>query len=285
ICYLDRGIGAAIRRAHTRLPGGDKNPLAIIRIPRERMVGCGIASSLVHEVGHQASVLLELNQSLLPLLKERQKGTNETAWKLFERWLSEILADFWAIAKLGITATSGLMAVLSLPRAFVFRCNLDDPHPFPYIRVKISCAIGKVLYPYHPWERLYTLWENFYPLSGVGDEIKEIINTIESNLSEFVEVLVNHCPKKLKGASLKKVRGLNRAATPEELRQNYKDLKKNISLLKAVAPCFAFTLIGIAKVEGLLKPEEEGEIINRLLKEWAINRKIQFYKTCILLKK
>lgn len=52
VCYLDRGVGAAIRRARTRLPGGGDNPVAIIRVPRERMVGSGIASSLVHEVGH-----------------------------------------------------------------------------------------------------------------------------------------------------------------------------------------------------------------------------------------
>lgn len=51
ICYLDRGVGAAIRRARTRLPGGGSNPVAVIRVPRERMVGSGIASSLIHEVG------------------------------------------------------------------------------------------------------------------------------------------------------------------------------------------------------------------------------------------
>ena len=51
ICYLDRDIGAAIRRARTRMPGGGENPVAIIRVPRERMIGTGIASSLVHEVG------------------------------------------------------------------------------------------------------------------------------------------------------------------------------------------------------------------------------------------
>ncbi len=43
ICYLDRDIGAAIRRARTRLPGGGQNPVAVIRVPRERMVGTGIA--------------------------------------------------------------------------------------------------------------------------------------------------------------------------------------------------------------------------------------------------
>jgi len=46
VCYLDRGMGAAIRRARTRLPGGGKSPVAVIRFPRERMVGSGIASSL-----------------------------------------------------------------------------------------------------------------------------------------------------------------------------------------------------------------------------------------------
>ena len=73
ICYLDRGIGAAIRRARTRLPGGGENPVAIIRVPRERMVGTGIASSLVHEVGHQAAALLDLVDSLRPVLRGLQR--------------------------------------------------------------------------------------------------------------------------------------------------------------------------------------------------------------------
>src|SRR5262245_33248868 len=69
ICYLDRGHGAAIRRARTRLPGGEDNPVAIIRVPRERMIGSGIASSLVHEVGHQAAALLDLMNSIRPVLQ------------------------------------------------------------------------------------------------------------------------------------------------------------------------------------------------------------------------
>src|SRR5207248_7318528 len=60
VCYLARGPGAAIRRARTRVPGGGSSPVAIVRVPRERMVGYGIGSSLVHEVGHQAAALLGL---------------------------------------------------------------------------------------------------------------------------------------------------------------------------------------------------------------------------------
>src|SRR6266540_4353461 len=72
VCYLDRGVGAAIRRARTRLPGGDANPVAIIRVPRERMIGSGIASSLVHEVGHEAAAQLDLINPLRQELVQRQ---------------------------------------------------------------------------------------------------------------------------------------------------------------------------------------------------------------------
>src|SRR5690349_8699214 len=101
VCYLDRGPGGAIRRARTRLPGGGDNPVAIIRIPRERMIGSGVASSLVHEVGHQAAALLDLIESIRPVLRRRQQqgGSESVTWGYWDRCISEILADFWSIAK------------------------------------------------------------------------------------------------------------------------------------------------------------------------------------------
>src|SRR5262249_8476237 len=109
ICYLERGQGAAIRRARTRLPDGSENPVAIIRVPRERMIGSGIASSLVHEVGHQAAALLDLVNSLRPSLQERQQNGDRRSitWRLWERWISEIVADLWSVAKVGVAAPLG----------------------------------------------------------------------------------------------------------------------------------------------------------------------------------
>ena len=93
ICYLDRGPGASIRRARTRLPGGHSNPVAIIRVPRERMVGSGIAGSLIHEVKHQAAALIDLVPSLRPVLQGLQRGhTERDLWVIWERWISEIVA-------------------------------------------------------------------------------------------------------------------------------------------------------------------------------------------------
>src|SRR5215204_37550 len=77
ICYLVRDPGAAIRRARTRLPGGGENPVAVIRVPRERMVSSGVSSSLVHEVGHQGAALLDLVESMRPVLKAKQEDASE----------------------------------------------------------------------------------------------------------------------------------------------------------------------------------------------------------------
>jgi hypothetical protein len=71
-----------------------------VRIPRERMVGAGIASSLVHEVGHQGAALLELNTTLRNALHARHatRRNDAIAWGLWERWISEIIADLWSTA-------------------------------------------------------------------------------------------------------------------------------------------------------------------------------------------
>jgi hypothetical protein len=130
VCYLDRGAGAAIRRARTRLPGGGSNPVALIRVPRERMIGSGIAASLVHEVGHQAAALLCLVESLRAAVRAAgtaRTGLDRVVWDLWQRWVSEIVADLWSVARVGVGATVGLLSVVSLPEAFVFRVAMDDP--------------------------------------------------------------------------------------------------------------------------------------------------------------
>ena len=83
VVYLARGAGAAIRRAKTRLPGGKPNPVGIIRLPRERMVGSGIASSLVHEVGHQGAAQLELVPQLRAEMDRRAAEHKGRAWEVW----------------------------------------------------------------------------------------------------------------------------------------------------------------------------------------------------------
>ncbi len=281
VCYLDRGHGAAIRRARTRLPGGGENPVAVVRIPRERMVGSGIASSLVHEVGHQAAALLDLVNSLRPVLRGFQTSPNEDriAWKLWERWISEIVADFWSVARIGIGSTLGLMGVVSLPRVFVMQVNADDPHPTPWIRMRLSCAFGKALYPDAQWDALSQIWESFYPLEGLEPQHRKLFSLLEGTMPAFVNLVMSHRPAKLRGKSLREVLEVD-ARQPERLRELFRGWKQSSRDKYSASPTLAFAVIGQARADGEISPEQESAVVARLLTQWALRSSLDASAVC-----
>jgi hypothetical protein len=254
------------------LPGGGENPVAVIRVPRERMVGSSIASSLIHEVGHQGSALLGLVDSIRPLLQglQRSGGRHQIAWRLWERWLSEILADFWAVARVGVSATVGLMGVVSLPRVFVFRVSLDDPHPIPWIRVKLSCAMGAALFPHPQWGELAALWESYYPTASLDEERRELLAILERSMPGFVSLLINHRPPALRGKSLKEVFAVE-TRNPARLSAYYLAWRNQPAMLRSAPPSLVFAAIGQAKVDGKLSPETESRVVANLLTSWALH--------------
>jgi hypothetical protein len=286
ICYLKRGIGAVIRRARTRMPGGDRTPVAIIQIPWERMIGSGIASSLVHEVGHQGAELLNLTQSLRPFLQgfQKVKGPWQMAWRIWERWLSEILADFWSAARVGIGSTLGLIGVVSLPRVFVFRLDLEDPHPAPWIRVKLSCAIGQTLYPHPQWQRLAALWESFYPRAGLDRERQNLFAMLESTIPALVALLTQHRPPALKGKSLKEVM-VTADRQPSRLVALHQAWRRSPELMRAEAPTLVFAVIGQAKADGKITPEEESRLLDSMLRYWALRDTLNTSAVCTALRR
>jgi hypothetical protein len=281
ICYLDRDIGAAIRRARTRLPGGGQNPVAIIRVPRERMVGTGIASSLVHEVGHQAAALLDLVESLRTILKGLQRGsaTSRLPWQMWERWISEIVADFWSVARVGIASTIGLIGVVSLPKPFVFRLNTDDPHPMPWIRVRLSAAIGEALYPHPQWRRLVALWEAYYPTDGLAAETQNLLAQLLESMPAFVSLLINHRPRALRGRSLLEVMDVAQRQ-PARLGTLYRQWGANPSEMYRAPPVLVFAVIGQARADGGISPEDESALLSKLLTYWALRATVNTSELC-----
>lgn len=280
VCYLDRGIGAAIRRARTRLPGGTPSPVAVVRIPRERMVGSGIASSLVHEVGHQAAALLDLVGSLRGALKSLQRGgADADVWRLWERWISEIVADFWSVARVGITSTLGLMGVVSLPPPFVFRVNVSDPHPVPWMRVRLSCAMGAALYPHAQWPDLDALWRSLYPVDDLDAPRRALFARLEDNMPAFVDLLIGHRPKSLRGASLREVMDTD-ARQPARLADLYRGWQRRPESIDRLSPTLAFASIGQARADGALEPEDEASLVSRLLRRWALADTLRAAESC-----
>jgi hypothetical protein len=285
VCYLDRGVGAAIRRARTRLPGGGENPVAIIRVPRERMVGPGIASSVMHEVGHQAAALLDLVDPLREVLKSewlRDGGRPGSPWRYWERCISEIVADLWSVARVGLASTVGLIGVVSLPRAFVFRVNLDDPHPFPWIRVKLSCAMGQALYPHPQWSALARLWESFYPKEGLDPERRGLVERLEDAIGDFVRVLVNHRPASLDGRSLLEVMGVDQR-DPAQLARYLQRWQRSPGEMYDAPPSLVFAAIGHARAVGGMTPEAESRVLARLLTHWAVHNTMATSARCAVL--
>jgi hypothetical protein len=282
ICLLHRGMGGAIRRARTRLPGGGENPVALIRIPRERMIGYGIASSLVHEVGHQAAALLDLVESLRLSLQQAQRRCppdERPAWKLYERWISEIVADFWAVAKVGSISTLGLIGIVSLPRWFVFRVNVDDPHPFPFIRVLLSCAMGNALYPHRQWAALRAVFESFYPPRGLDPKRAGMLSLLRATLPKFVSLLVNHRPRSLRGGSLREVVAMA-DRIPERLMALYERWRSAPRLMQEAPPTLIFAVFGRARVSGRLSPEEENRWLGNLITYWALRSTLDIADVC-----
>lgn len=271
VCYLARDPGGAIRRARARLPGGGENPVAVIRLPRERMIGSGIASSLVHEVGHQAAELLQLLPSLRRSLAHRPAHSplQRFVWGMWGRWLSEVVADLWAVARVGVASTTGLMSLVSLPRVFVFRPNVDDPHPTPWIRVKLSCAFGDALYPHRQWGRLAAAWESFYPPSRLSPSRLRLLRATEASIPAVVAWLLGHRPPALGRKSLAEVL-TNLDRTPAELGRFADGSPLRAASLAGLSPTLAFAAIGQARVDGRITPEIEGRVLGALLRNWAV---------------
>ena len=274
VCFLERGHGAAIRRARTRLPGGDLSPVGVIQIPRERMIGSGIASSLIHEVGHQGSELLDLTSSIRAELAQHIANNSKEAalpWQLLSRWLNEILSDCWAIGHLGITATYGLLGVVSLPSYFVFRIGTDGPHPFPWIRVKISLALGQALYPHPQWAALNEQWNRLYPTAELSADKQALIRQLEAVLPAFAGLLLGHRPTSLRGQRVADIFP-TAGRRPEQLRALYDSWRQQPNQREHCAPSLVFAVVGQAKADGRISTNDEVRILSHMLERWALNR-------------
>lgn len=274
LCYLDRGPGAAIRRARTRLPGDVDNPVAVIRVPRERMVGHGIASSLFHEVGHQGAALLDLVPSLRAELAQRATDGDRFAWRCWSSWISEIVADFWSVARAGVGSTVGLVGVVGLPRPFVFRFTLADPHPFPWIRVMVSATIGERLYPDPQWERLRSLWRQLYPPGGAPRPAAEAIDRLVPTIPALASVLAEHRPRLLRGASLAEALA-HPSRRPDRLRRLFGTVGRY-----EARPALYFATLGQARWDGRLTPAQESRDVGAALTAWARQSTLRMAEAC-----
>jgi hypothetical protein len=285
VCYVDRSHGGAIRRAQTPLPGGGSNPVAIVRMPRERMVGTGIAASLFHEVGHQAAAVLGLVTSLrdalhTPIRELAERDAQQAwAWRCWQSWVSEWVADLWAVAQAGVTASVGLIGVVSLPSVFVYRYSQSDPHPAPWIRVMLSLALGEALYPDPQWESLRQAWAQLYPRSDMNLRQQRYYSALEQSLGPFVSWLLALRLPALQDLPLGQALRWE-ARSPAALRQLGQELNsapleqlrlRNLDVLLRMQPAHALAVLGQARHDGRLAAYSEFHLTSEILNRWAMD--------------
>jgi hypothetical protein len=189
------------------------------------------------------------------------------------------MADFWSVARVGVGSTLGLMAVLSLPKPFVFRLDRDDPHPIPWLRVKASCAFGDHLYPHPQWRRLAGVWEALYPATEVDPAVRDVIARCEGVLGELAALIGDHRPQSLRGDALGDVLASDQLR-PERLRHQLATWRMRPRLVETAGPCHVFAVIGQARADDKLSPEDEARALSRLLTYWALKSSLETTAHC-----
>lgn len=231
----------------------------------------------MHETGHQAAALLGLVESLRPEIQRAWRdtaGAERVAWRLYERWISEIVADLYSIARVGVSSTMGLMGLVSLPSAFVFRMAPDDPHPFAWIRVHLSCMFGDALYPDPQWRQLAQVWTSLYPVRRLPSDRVRVIQALLATMPAFVRLVLGHRPASLRGRALGEVlHGSDRS--PDRLVRLFQEWMADRSAIPLTRPALAFAAVGQARARGLLTPEGEDRLLGRLISYWALQSTLQ----------
>ena len=172
------------------------------------------------------------------------------------------------MAHLGIGATIGLMSVVSLPNYFMFRITLDDPHPFPWIRVKLSLAFGKMLFPHSQWQRFESLWETLYPLDKLDDKSFAIINELSECMPAFTQLILQHKPASLRGLQLMDAFPY-KARQPSQLQYLYNTWRFSPESMGTAAPSLLFAVIGQAHADANISAITESRLLTKWLTQWA----------------
>jgi hypothetical protein len=139
--------------------------------------------------------------------------------------------------------------------------------------------MGQALYPHRQWQALAKLWESFYPATGLDEERQWLLAALEVSIPAFVALLVNHRPRALRGKSLLEVMSVAECH-PARLAAYYQAWRASPAQMRAASPSLVFAVIGQARADGKMSPEEESTILADLLAYWALRSTLDSYESC-----
>jgi hypothetical protein len=150
----------------------------------------------------------------------------------------------------------------------MFRIKLDDPHPFPWIRVRLSLAFGKKIYPHEQWERLERLWLSMYPLQKESPATLAIIDALNRIMPEFTDLVINHRSATLKGKKLLDIFPY-KTRHPSRLQFLYNTWRFSPEEISTAPPSLVFAAIGQAHADTNISAAAESKLLSDWLTRWA----------------
>ena len=88
-------------------------------------------------------------------------------------------------------------------------------------------------------------------------------------MPEFIHLLLHHRPAALRGQSLPHVLAVQER-TPQRLRNVWQIWRSEPSRIKSAKPTLAFAVIGQARADEEISPQQESQMLGELLTRWAL---------------
>jgi hypothetical protein len=116
---------------------------------------------------------------------------------------------------------------------------------------------------------LENLWGAYYPLDGLDAQRRGLFAELLAALPGFVGLLVNHRPPALRGRSLREALGVAQRQ-PAALDALFSTWQRAPAAMYHAAPSLVFAVLGQARANARLTPEEESHLFAKLLTHWAL---------------
>ena len=265
IVYCDRGFGASVLREGIPLPDGSRNPLPVIQIPYSKFREKYNLTSIIHEAGHEVIVRLELVNVLPKVVKAALQDAHapDNISDLYALWVAESAPDYWVFCNAGVAQPLSIMEIMSLPRKYVMRISLGDPHPPPYIRVLLSFEWCRHQWGKGDWDDWETEWKRRYPIENASEG--ELLELATRYIPVVSKALFNTRFKILGDKSIPSLFDLDSIA-PNKLEMLAKMADSGIVMLTGLNPCAQLALFWVLRYKKHLGEE----IIDRVMTKWLI---------------
>jgi|GEM_PF-6206172 len=139
--------------------------------------------------------------------------------------------------------------------------------------------MGRALYPHPQWSRLEQLWLSYYPLAGLPLEQQRLLEQLQGSMAALVGLLVQHRPPALRGGSLVEAMAVH-TRQPAMLARLFRSWTLAPAQMYEATPTLVFAVLGQARASGSLSPEDESELLGRLLTHWALRSTLDTSELC-----